>query len=281
MADTILISRPFVGKRVRTPPKKESIPLPHGERVLWQDFQPPFNLLRVFKRTLRIGRGIIALLLVALIMSFALTVLFPSVEIGIFIVSLFFPSFVILVWRLERYVKATESFAELRARYSFADQMKYQEYFIITNNKVLIKSHDNFAQTSSEFMRDVTLYDGDVFSGILASLTSIRVREGQSNKTRVRLMFEKPEAAMPDRMYFSNNYWTSTTPQEAVYFVPDLARSIGSFLYYSSMFATKHTCIVTLKSANVRELCQVLQELAPQAKVRISKKIRKKKSRIY
>ncbi len=270
MADTLLMARPFSGKRARIPPKREPFPLIQGERVLWKEYLPPFDLQRIFKRMILIGRGVIVFLLIGLLMSITLVILLSSIEIAAVIAIAFFPIFVILIWQIGRYVNATNSYEELRARYPVPAQIEYQEYFIVTSNRVISKSRQNFSQTSPGFIRDIASYDGDVFTGYLASLTGIQVKIRRSNKIVLRLKFEQPNAAVPEWMYLSKNNYVLTSSQDSWYFFPDLARNLASFLYYSSLFATKHNFTVTLDSTNVREICQTLQMQAPQATMKIS-----------
>ncbi len=269
MAETLTISRPHSGRRVKTPPKKEIIASPRGERVLWQEFRPPFDMQREIKRSILIGRIFLVFLLIVLSIIFTLVVIIPALEFVTYIAIIFFPAFALLIWQIRRYVDATDSFKELQVRYPLSEQVEYREYFLVTNKRVINKSWRNFSRTSHENLRKVAFIDGDVFTGILTSLASIQVRKSRSNKMKLRLRFEINEAAVPEMNYFSNNYYTSMSPEQPGYFFPDVIRSVSNFVYYSSLYATTQDLTVTLNSNNVQELCQVLQNQVPQASVKI------------
>ncbi len=261
MADTLLMSRPFSGRQVRLPPKKEPFPLVRGERLLWEIYLPPYDAQRKLERTIKIKEWIFISLTIGWLFSniigFAISPTFGS---WIFAIT-FFPILIILIWQLMKRADAKDSLSNLQARYPLPALRGYQEYFAVTNGRVISRTPRNFERTSPESMQEIINHAGDVFTGNLSSMTKIQVKNHWFNKTTLRLTFENPAAAVPEMPDLSDY---ESYPQSAQYswnFFPNLMRGIASYVYYSTFFASKEIFNVTLNTPEAQVAYGILKNI--------------------
>ncbi len=253
------MSRPFSGKRVRIPPKRETFPFARGESLLWEVYKPPYNAQRKLERTIKIEKRMIISLtigwLFSIIIGFAISQTF-----GAWIFALtFIPILLILLLQLKKLENVKISLSDLQSRYPLSSRGRYQEYFGITNRRVISISLRNLERTSPESMREILFYDGDVCTGNLSSMTNIQVRNHWFHKTTLDLTFEKPAAAVPEMSYLPDYETSSMYAQYTWNFLPNIVHGIASYLYYSTFFASRVIFKVTLTTTEARAAYGILK----------------------
>lgn len=229
--------------------------------MLWEVYLPAYDAQRKLERTIKIEEWIFISLTIGWLFSniigFAI-----SQTIGAWIFAItFFPILIILIWRLRKLADVKNSLSNLQARYPLPAQRGYQEYFGVTDRRVINRAPRNFERTSPESMQEIISYADDVFTGNLSSMTKIQVKNHWFNKTTLRVTFENPAAAVPEMPDLSDyeNYLTPT--QHSWNFFPNFVRGIASYVYYSTFFASKEIFNVTLNTPEAQVAYGILKNL--------------------
>ncbi len=261
------MSRPYLGKHKIYPPE----PLParyiQGEKILWQELLPPYNLRRDLQRTIWIRRSIVLFLPISMLVYLMSTTLLPPLYGMVFAMAVI-PLIFLFIGQFFKYMIAKESFEELQARYPLSAQTHFQEYFFITTKRIICRAGQNFCQTNPDYTRDIVSYEGDTFMGSLRSLASIKVLKCRSNKAVLSLTFSSSDleslkegkSNSPLDPIRRRNFLTSMA------YFPFLDPNLSALdLDEDYEYPTMYNFTVTLRSPNVREIGYFLQKQAPQA----------------